>query len=390
MKTALDCIPCFFRQTLEAARMVTPRTEEQRQIINEVGKRLEEISLEATPAEAGKLIHKIIRDLSKNQDPYKELKEKYTKLALQFYPELKKQVARAKDPLLMAVKVAIAGNVIDFGVGLEVDVEQELKKSLSQEFAIFDYRDFVNALGATDRVLYLADNAGETVFDRVLIEQLNKQVTYVVKESPIINDATAEDARAAGLEKICDVVSAGCDAPGTILSMCSPDFMKRYQGANFIISKGQGNYEALSEQEKLIFFLLKVKCLVIARHIGANIKDIVLLNNLRREEVKIREHRQDLRVDYRLQTEVRTSDILTPGFTGVVKDLSISGCRLMASQALAPDILVSVNFGPELSLIPARVKWSKKVGEKYEVGLQFINLPSEKRRLLMKKIIDSA
>ena len=136
----------------------------------------------------------------------------------------------------------------------------------------------MDAANAQD-ILYLADNAGEIVFDRLLIEQLPMQkITVVVKGFPIINDATMEDAVAAGLTEIVSVIDNGSDAPGTILEICSDAFVSRFEQADLIITKGQGNYETLSDIDKNIYFILKAKCPVIASDLGCPIGQMVLIN----------------------------------------------------------------------------------------------------------------
>jgi len=146
----------------------------------------------------------------------------------------------------------------------------------------FKYNQFKESLNKVNNIIYLADNAGEVVFDRLLIEELaeelGKEVIYVVRGKPIINDALIEDALFCGINKVAKVTSSGSDAPGTILKYCSPEFMKLYQDAELIISKGQGNYEALSEENKLIIFLFKAKCPVIAEDVGCNVGDMILVS----------------------------------------------------------------------------------------------------------------
>jgi len=280
MKTYLDCIPCFFRQGLEAARMVTGNEEKQREVLDRIAEELPQISVNSTPPEMGRKIHKIVRRITGSSDPYREIKDKYNKIALGLYPELRERVRKAKDPLLMSIRVAIAGNIIDFGVKTHIDIEKEVEEILKQDFAIFDYIPFKKVLGHTDELLYIADNSGEVVFDRIMIEliieKLNKKVTYAVREKPIINDATIEDALFCGIDKVARVISSGSDGPGTFLFLATNEFRSYFNRVKLIISKGQGNYETLSEEDKPIFFLLKAKCPIIAKDLGCKAGDIVL------------------------------------------------------------------------------------------------------------------
>lgn len=277
MKTYLDCYPCFFSQTLKTSRMITSDERKVREILTEISLFLPNISFDATPPEIGREVYRIIAEMTGVYDPYKEIKERCTRQALSLYPELKKRVHSSKDRLMSAVRVAIAGNVIDFGANADFDLKSDVKTILSQDFAINNFREFCEAIDKAKKILYLADNAGETVFDRLLIEELPKPVIYVVREKPVINDAVREDAIAARIDEKAEIMSSGTDAPGTILNLCSEEFLKVYRSADMVISKGQGNYEGLSEEDKPIFFLLKAKCQVIARDIGVEYGDIILM-----------------------------------------------------------------------------------------------------------------
>jgi len=289
MKTYLDCIPCFFRQALETARIAGAGEKKQKRILIEIARLLSEFDLHLSPPEMGRVVYGLVQKITKNSDPYIKIKEKSNRLALNMYRKLKRKVSRSQDRLLLAVELAIAGNIIDYGVknSLNVDVElarilNEEKKVLKKEKkTIFDYIKFKKALQKSKTILYLADNAGEVVFDRILIEEIkkldpNKQVFYAVKDKPIINDALAADAVFCGIDRIASVISSGSDAPGTVLSLCSQDFLKVYRKADMIISKGQGNFEALSRTKRPVFFLFMAKCPVIARDVGCRVGDVIL------------------------------------------------------------------------------------------------------------------
>lgn len=277
MKSYLDCYPCFFIQAIRTSRMITSDEKKIWQILNEVSLSLPEIHFGATPPEIGREVYRIISKRTGIKDPYRKIKEKCTRQALSLYPELKKLINSSEDRLMTAIRISIAGNIIDFGANFDFDLKKDVGTILSQDFSINHYREFCEALDKARKILYLADNAGETVFDRFLIEEINKPVIYVVRAHPIINDATREDALLAGIDKVAEIVSSGCDAPGNILKFCSDEFLKIYRSADLIISKGQGNYEGLSDEDRPIFFLLKAKCHVIARDIGIDEGSIVLM-----------------------------------------------------------------------------------------------------------------
>ena len=299
MKTYLDCIPCFFKQALESARIAGASKRMQKIILDEIARILPEISLNSSPPEISRIINKILRKITKNNDIYFSIKEKSNKLALNIYGRLKEKVRRSPDSILMAVELAIAGNIIDYGVKNSLNVDDELAKILDEENkairkenkTIFDCAKFKRVLKKAKTILYLADNAGETVFDRVLIEEIKridktKKIIYAVKEKPAINDALVRDALSCGIDKIARVISSGSDAPGTILCLCSKEFLKIYRSSDMVISKGQGNFEALSGAKRPVFFLFMAKCPVIAKDVGCELGDVILLYHSGKKQIR--------------------------------------------------------------------------------------------------------
>ena len=281
MKTYLDCLPCFLNQALRAGRMVTNNEMKLKKILDEVGMMVKDIPLENTPPETGDIIYRKIREISGEFNPYQKIKQKNIKEALSLYPSLKETIEESNDRLLTAIRFAIAGNVIDFGVNKKFDINKEINEILRKKFAIFDYKKFKELLAHSKEILYIGDNAGEAVFDRILIEEMKRPVTYVVRGVPVINDVTYEDAVQAGIDKVATIVSSGTSAPGLILKTCNLEIKSLFEKAEFIISKGQGNYEGLSNEKFPIFFLLKAKCWVIANDLGVNDGDIILKGNFK-------------------------------------------------------------------------------------------------------------
>jgi len=277
MKAYLDCYPCFLNQALKTARLHTSDEKKIKHILDKVAVALPRVDFAATPAEIGREVYRIIAQESGIEDPYQQLKEIWTDKALALYPHLKKLIRTSADPLFMAVRVAIVGNVIDFGVNRAFDLEKEVEQILHQPLVINHYQRFKERLEKASRILYIADNAGETVFDRLLIEEMTKPVVYVVREKPVINDAVQEDAEAAGIAEVAEIISSGVDAPGTVLSLCSDEFREMFLKAEMVISKGQGNYEGLSGERGPLFFLLKAKCEVIARELNVPLGSLLLI-----------------------------------------------------------------------------------------------------------------
>ncbi len=257
-------------------RRITPDEDTIRDVVDAVCEMLPGQPHRATPAEIGREVYRMISRKTGITDPYLELKKQCTRRAMAVYPDMKKRVAESEDRLLTAAKMAIAGNIIDFGADTVFDLEKDVEEVLNRSFGINHYPAFAEKVRDAENIVYLADNAGETVFDRILIEELPVPVIYAVREAPIINDAVYEDAEAAGIIEIAEVMSSGSDAPGTILTECSQEFLNILDKADVIISKGQGNYEALSDEKRPLFFLLTAKCLAVARDIGVNQGAMVL------------------------------------------------------------------------------------------------------------------
>lgn len=227
--------------------------------------------------ELGRDMHNIIKKHTGNSDPYKSIKDESIKLADDIYPSLKHFLYRKYDNrLYWALKVAAMGNVIDYAICRDIDIGKCVENELEKEFAIYDNERFEKLLKNAKNLLIIGDNAGETVFDKVLIEDLLQfNITYAVRSEPIINDATYEDACASGLNEHCRIVSTGCNAPGLILEECNKEFVDIFENADIVISKGQGNYETLSSVKRDIFFLLKVKCPVVANVVNVNVNEYI-------------------------------------------------------------------------------------------------------------------
>ena len=241
---------------------------------------LQEVDPSSRPPDIAARMHKLIRNLTKCEDPYLELKQTSTKNALSLYTELKRKISESKNPFDTAVRLSIAGNIIDFGTGSDFDLPSVIQRVLTQPYAIDHTVELKEEISNSETILFLADNAGETVFDRLLIETIEKHVIYAVKDAPVLNDATIEDALMAGLDRAAEVISCGARSPGTILNQCSEEFINIYEQAVLVIAKGQGNYEALSEEKKNIFFLLQTKCDVLARDLEVPVGSIVAKRSL--------------------------------------------------------------------------------------------------------------
>ncbi len=282
MRTSLDCIPCFVRQALEAARFASGRASTHEDLLREILTLASGMDLTQSPPAMGQIIHRRLRELTGVADPYRAVKDHFNRMALGLLAHLRRLVGGSSDPLESAVRLAIAGNVVDLGVNgrlTDADVRGSLESAFNEPLT-GDVDELRAALAGAGDILYLADNAGEIVLDRLLIEQLPAgRVTVAVRGGPILNDATREDAEAAGLTGMLEVIDSGSDAPGTILSDCSESFRARFAAADLIVAKGQGNFETLSDVPRPLWFLFKAKCPIIADYAGRKLGAHVLMRS---------------------------------------------------------------------------------------------------------------
>jgi len=285
LRTYLDCLPCLLNQALKAARAATDDEKLHRQVLNSVAEMIPELSLGMKPPEIAQQCYQLVYKIVGNSDPFREAKAEANHTALGLYPRLMELVDASEDRLLTACKLAIAGNSIDLGPSLNYgSVANIMETAFESPLSINHYEQFIKSVNNAQNLLYLGDNAGEIVFDRVLIEELHRikhlEINFVVRDRPIINDATAHDALAAGIDRVAGIISNGSDAPATILSQCSSEMLKLYRDAEVIIAKGQGNYESLNEEPDNIFFFLKAKCHLVSEAMNVNVGDAILKHNL--------------------------------------------------------------------------------------------------------------
>ena len=272
MYTSLDCIPCFMKMALREARLASPDDERlQHEIVIAWGRMLGDLDFTEPPPAVARHLNALVRTMSGCGDLYAEDKRRSNAEALALLPGLRQRIEtsrqRGEDPLKLALEIAIIGNFIDRGVDIEVDLEAELADA-GNALEGDVYKRFANRADKGAAVVVLGDNCGEIAFDALLVEELIRRgcrVTYAVRSQPVINDATMADARAVGMNDLCEVVESGVDTPGTVLNRCTPEFRKTLDEADLILSKGQGNFESLEGVYPGVFCAFKVKCERVAR-----------------------------------------------------------------------------------------------------------------------------
>jgi hypothetical protein len=271
MKTNLDCVPCLLRQAREAIALSGIETGRGLEILRQVLRLMAQLDWTRPPPVLSQQLHRRIRQLTGSPDPYAAVKERMNQRAAELYPTWHRLFRKTYPSLEAAVRLAIVGNLLDVGAKTQLDAasvraafEDALTAPLRGSVGELD-----DAIRRARSILYLADNAGEIVFDRDLLTQLPiGNFTLVVRGLPVLNDATMADAESAGLSEFCEIISNGSDAPGTLLEDSSPTFRERFASADLIIAKGQGNYESLAGTDKHVFFLLKIKCAVLSQDLG--------------------------------------------------------------------------------------------------------------------------
>lgn len=281
MNTSLECINCIFNQIYRASLAANVTDEQLNLIMSMAGDEIQRFNFSRTPPEVAYPLYKIVEEISHVEDAYRNEKAEHITKALSLLPGIENKISKSEDKLLESAKASIIGNAIDLGSTYgNIDVTEDLFDVKSEKFCLDDYDFFKDRILNSSNVVFISDNAGETVFDKPLIDLLlsmGKIVKYAVKSKPIINDATKEDAI---LSKIaCQIIETGSQISGTILFSCSKLFKEAIQNADLIIAKGQANYETLSQEQLPIFFLFMVKCLPIEKDTGSSMGSMLLLKS---------------------------------------------------------------------------------------------------------------
>jgi uncharacterized protein with ATP-grasp and redox domains len=282
MKLKLECIPCYIRQALEAVQMATDDKQLQEKTLKKCLIIASKFNTDGSGFVLHSKIQKVIKRILRDNDPYREVKVKYNRMALGMVSKLKEVIKKSKDPFETGLRISLAGNIIDFGPKVDLNkkiLKRAIKKSLSQNIDTDKVKLLKEEINRAKRILFIGDNAGEIVFDKIFISNLSrKKITYAVRGGPALNDATMEDAKMTGMMDSVRVITTGLDMPAVVLSFCSDKFLREYKKSDLIIAKGQGNYEALCDEKKKIFFLLKIKCPVVAKNFNGKYKvgDIVV------------------------------------------------------------------------------------------------------------------
>lgn len=288
MKPELECIPCFLQQALKISSVLNLNEAARKRIITNTLNIVSDLELKRSTPYYIREIWDIIQQHTDNPDPYKPIKKHYNQLMQDRTIVLEEVIRTAADPFRTALKIAIAANIIDFGAKQnadEVAITREIDYKHSKPLYIDHHQELKRQLKKSQNLLYLGDNCGEIVFDKLFLQHIKElnpdlSLTFVVRGAPIINDVTSEDAEQVKMHDIARVIDNGHDAPGTEVEDASESFRREFYNADVIISKGQGNFESLSHIDRgNIFYLFRIKCHAVAEQTQAKIGSHVCLQN---------------------------------------------------------------------------------------------------------------
>ena len=276
MRTYPECYHCILGQAVSALEIARVDQAVQIQTIKKVLQTLIDLEDTLSPSAIAGETNRVIRESIGVEDIYKKAKEESHQLAISYLDDLRALANQGNDSLEQALKIGAAGNIIDVIHADDYDLWHEVISTVSRDLLGGGIDAFRAKIQKSPHLLYLGDNVGETIFDRVLIENLDIPVIYAVKGGPIFNDATLDEALAAGIDQVAEVVETGAQSPGTILEQCSEDFQSLFHASPVILAKGQANFETLDDQGKKVFFLLRVKCPVLGTELDAPLGSLVL------------------------------------------------------------------------------------------------------------------
>lgn len=278
MKTQFECIPCIINSYLRLVETSIIPEPQQEVILRQLLQYLSGVNYDQSPPMMGRSLQRMIRESLQNPDPYHQIKRHYNQMMMELYSSFKEIVDCSEDPFDTAMRLAIAGNVIDFGAKYQFDIMDSINRVKEHELAIDDSCFLRDDLEHAQTLLYIGDNCGEIVLDKLFLETLEvPQKYFVVRESPVINDITLEDAEVTGMDEIAAILTTGDDSPGAVWESASKDFRDHFSHADVVISKGQGNLEGLIDvPHDHVYFLLVTKCDLIGEKIGTRKGDFVV------------------------------------------------------------------------------------------------------------------
>ena len=281
MRIEYQCLPCAVNSFVKRLEKYGLTVEQKDKAAKEFFREVSEIDFEITPPELGRLLHRRIKKLVNDPDPFKDEKHKSNQMIMEHYDELQMMIEKADDPFKFALKLTLYGNHIDSVFNENINADNLFDEIRELNINLDRSDELRLEFEKARKVLYLGDNCGEIVFDKLFLRTCNSlfpatEFIFAVRSEPIINDATMEDAEFVNMIDVAEVIENGYDAPGTVLKHCSEEFLRHYDGADLIISKGQGNFETLNDSGQNIYFLLMTKCDFVSRCFGQEPGNLVV------------------------------------------------------------------------------------------------------------------
>jgi uncharacterized protein with ATP-grasp and redox domains len=285
MKIDNACVECILNQSRRVTEAIRADDALSRRMLARVEALGKHFDFTQSPPEVASDVYEQMAEMAGMEDLYGELKAHATEKARTFLPQLHQEIAASSDKLLTAIKIAVAGNVIDLAAEVTFDLHEEMAKIFETNFAHDDVEQLARALEKAKTLLYIGDNVGEHIFDYLCIETLQQlypelEVYYMVRGNPIINDVTMAEAKEAGFDTLCHLVDSGVNTPGFAYERANEASRRLFDEADLVLTKGMGNYECLSPAPRPnLCYLLKVKCSVVAASLGQNVGDIICKMN---------------------------------------------------------------------------------------------------------------
>lgn len=283
MKTYLECLPCLTRNAVVIARKSSQDQAVRHQIVRESMKLLAESDMRLAPTYYAAKIMDIAFQLSggAQNDPYREEKDKSIVLAKRLLGELCNIPEYDPGSFESRLRLAIAGNILDFGIFSDLDLAEALqiiRKAFTAPIDREAMSKLQKRIGSARKILYILDNCGEGSFDRVFMELFKDKVTVGVRGRNSLNDVTRRELAESGYGPEIPIVDNGSNIPGTMTEFLPETFLNEMKSADLIIAKGQGNFETMDEIPYPASFLFLAKCPVVIGRLNAEPRSIQIRN----------------------------------------------------------------------------------------------------------------
>ncbi len=281
MKLEPECVTCIFSQALRVCQTLQVDKDTTKKVLDEVALMIPDFSFSQTPPQVAARVYPKIAKVLGVEDIYRDYKAEATRHAAAMIDAVEERVFGSRDRFHAALKASVAGNVIDLAATHSFSLDEEVAKVFETPFAVDDSDALRRGLLDAERLLVIGDNAGEHLFDKILLRIIAEEfpqieIGYAVRGRPIINDITLKDAKEAGIDEVARIIDSGVDTPGFDLQRLSDEARRFYENADLVIAKGMGNYESLNDvSTKPTFYLMKVKCMVVASSLNREIGDII-------------------------------------------------------------------------------------------------------------------